>query len=568
MSSVVMGIIAVTLVIFITTSLMDIRKATKKRLKRIHQSWGKNPRETYKHEDLESIASYFVNHRKKHPSSYAIDDITYRDLDMDDLFIHLNSVESTAGEETLYKLLREPLFDLDILKARQKLIRFFQMNQAERVAIQIILAKLGKKRLINVTDYFFNDVPSQPWKVMTYRLLAAIALLSPLMLFVNTGMGALLIVLSLIANIFVYYSRRFDIAADLAALGYIVRLVQCVGRLINTDLKAPDLEGFKSGLQSHYERISYIGKRRFYLFLTSSGSFLDVVIEYIKIVLLKELIDYEYLCNAVLKHQNELIQVYDAVGLLDSLIAIASFRESTSFYCEPDLKIHNSYSAKHLEFEEIYHPLISNPIANSLAVDRSVLITGSNASGKSTFLKIVAINAILAQSFYTCLARKYSSSMFAIFTSMALRDSMKNGESYFIAEIKSIKRIMDYVNVDTPCLCLIDEVLRGTNTIERIAASSQVLLQLAKQNCLCIAATHDIELTFILEGAYRNVHFQEAITKDGIVFDYKLRDGGATSRNAIKLLQLIGYDAEIVEQAEKRADGFVSRGSWKETSSQ
>jgi DNA mismatch repair ATPase MutS len=567
MSSVIMVAIAVTLVILVTTSLMDIRKATKRRLERIHQSWGKSPKETYKQEDLESIASYFVNHRKKYASSFAIDDITYRDLDMDDLFIRLNSAESTAGEETLYKLLREPLFDLDILKARQKLIRFFQMNQAQRVAIQISLAKLGKKRLINVTDYFFRAAPSQPWKARTYRLLSAMALLSPLMLFINTGMGALLIVLSLITNIFVYYSRRFEIAADLAALGYIVRLVQCAGRLIDTDLKSPDLEGFKSGLQSHYEGISYIGKHRLYLFLTSSGSLVDVVIEYIKIVLLKELIDYEYLCNAVLKHQNELIQAYDAVGLLDSLISIASFRESMLFYCEPDL-IHGSDSAKQLEFDEIYHPLVRNPIANSFAVDLSVLVTGSNASGKSTFLKTVAINAILAQACYTCLARKYSSSMFAVFTSMALRDSMKNGESYFIAEIKSIKRIMDYVNSDTSCLCLIDEVLRGTNTIERIAASSQVLLQLAKQNCLCIAATHDIELTYILEGNYRNVHFQEAITRDGIVFDYKLRDGRATSRNAIKLLQLIGYDAAIVEEAEKRADGFVSRGSWKQTSGQ
>jgi DNA mismatch repair ATPase MutS len=290
----------------------------------------------------------------------------------------------------------------------------------------------------------------------------------------------------------------------------------------------------------------------------------DVVIEYIKIVLLKELIDYEYLCNAVAKHQNELIQAYDAVGILDSLICIASFRESIPSYCEPDLIIHSSYSAKHLEFDEIYHPLIGNPIANSLAIDRSVLVTGSNASGKSTFLKTVAINAILAQAFHTCLARKYSSTMFAVFTSMALRDSMKNGESYFIAEIKSIKRIMDYINSDTPCLCLIDEVLRGTNTIERIAASSQVLLELAGQNCICIAATHDIELTFILEGSYRNVHFQETITDNGILFDYKLRDGRASSRNAIKLLQLMGYSAAIVAEAEKRADGFVNRGSWKE----
>jgi DNA mismatch repair ATPase MutS len=254
--------------------------------------------------------------------------------------------------------------------------------------------------------------------------------------------------------------------------------------------------------------------------------------------------------------------LYGAVGLLDSLISIASFRESVPFFCEPDLQERKQDSVRRLEFEEIYHPLIHNPVLNSIAIDRSVLVTGSNASGKSTFLKTVAINAILAQTFYTCFARKYSAPLFAVMTSMALRDNMRNGESYFIAEIKSIKRILDYLNNGTPCLCLIDEVLRGTNTIERIAASSEVLFRLAQHNCICIAASHDLELTFILENHYRNMHFQEAISNDGIVFDYKLRDGRAMSRNAIKLLQLLGYSAAIVNQAKSRADNFVSRGNW------
>ncbi len=568
MSSVTIGIISLALIFLLTTSLMDSLKVHKKRRQRIRQSWGKPPNETYKHEDLESIASYFLNLQNKYVSEFATDSITYRDLDLDDLFIRLNSAETTAGEETLYRLLREPSFDLDVLKARGKLIEFFQKNQAEREAIQIILANLGKRRLINVTDYLFRAAASSSWKAWTYRLLSFMALTSPLVLFINTGVGALLIVLSFATNMCVYYSRRFNISMDLEALRYIVRLVQCVGRLMDTSLAAPDLREFKNSLQSQYSRIRKIGKRGVFLFFTGSGSLIDVIFEYVKVILLKELIDYESLCNEILANHRELMEVYDAIGLLDSLISIASFRESVPFYCEPELKTHETGSAKHLEFVEIYHPLIRNPILNSLVTDQSVLVTGSNASGKSTFLKTVAVNAILAQTFHTCLARKYSSSLFAVFTSMALRDSMRNGESYFIAEIKSIKRILDYVTGDMPCLCLIDEVLRGTNTIERIAASSQVLLQFAGQNCICIAATHDIELTFILEACYRNVHFQEAITKDEIVFDYKLRDGRATSRNAIKLLQLMGYGAAIVEEAEKRADNFISRGSWINISSQ
>jgi DNA mismatch repair ATPase MutS len=203
-------------------------------------------------------------------------------------------------------------------------------------------------------------------------------------------------------------------------------------------------------------------------------------------------------------------------------------------------------------------------VLNSLVTDRSVLITGSNASGKSTFLKAVAVNAIFAQSIHTCLARKYHSTFFSVFTSMAMRDSVRDGESYFIAEIKSIRRIIEYLNDGTPCLCFIDEVLRGTNTIERIAASSEVLLHLARNNCLCMAATHDIELTCILEEGYRNLHFQETIAKDGIVFDYRLHDGRATSRNAIKLLRLMKFGEAIVSAAENRAARFANLGRWKD----
>jgi DNA mismatch repair ATPase MutS len=555
-------LISLVLLFFIISPLVDIRKAKKKLRERLTQSWAKQPETKYKHEDLESIASYFLNRKRQNTLGFIIDDITWHDLDMDDVFIRLNSTETSVGEETLYRLLREPSFDVDILKARQRLIEFLRINEPVRTEIQVILAKLGKKRLVNASDYFFKSISPMPWDETVYRLLSVIALLSPLLLLVHPGLGVLLILLSFSTNMFVYYRKKFSINADLDALIYIVRLTRCAGRLIDAESKDPDLGELKRTLQSQYEGIKGIGKRGFYLSFSGTGSLMDMVGEYIKIILLKELIDYEFLRKAVAEHRGELTKVYDAIGLLDSLISIASFRESVPFYCEPNLKSHKPGTIGHLHFEGIYHPMIPDPVLNSLAIDRPVLVTGSNASGKSTFLKTIAVNAILAQSFHTCLARKYSSSIVAVFTSMALRDSMRDGESYFVAEIKSIKRILDYRPDSASCLCLIDEVLRGTNTVERIAASSQVLLQLVRQYCLCIAATHDIELTYILEDSYQNVHFQESITGDGIAFDYKLYDGRATSRNAIKLLQLMGYGKSIVEQAEKRANRFASQGTW------
>jgi len=134
---------------------------------------------------------------------------------------------------------------------------------------------------------------------------------------------------------------------------------------------------------------------------------------------------------------------------------------------------------------------------------------------------------------------------------MAVRDDLLSGDSYFMVEIKSIKRIIDLVE-NFPCICFIDEILRGTNTIERIAASTAVLTHLAKNDCLCVVATHDIELTEKLP--YENYHFSEQLVNGEVVFDYMLKHGPSTSRNAIKLLSMVGFQSEITEMAEMLAD--------------
>ncbi|MBP1754097.1 MAG: hypothetical protein H6Q59_495, partial [Firmicutes bacterium] len=202
------------------------------------------------------------------------------------------------------------------------------------------------------------------------------------------------------------------------------------------------------------------------------------------------------------------------------------------------------------------------PVPNSITEYRSVMLTGSNASGKSTFIKTLAINAILSQTIFTSTTRSYQSSYFMIYSSMALRDNIFSSESYYIVEIKSLKRILDHVNNEIPMLCFIDEVLRGTNTLERIAASSRILNSLAGQNALVFAATHDIELTHILERSYSNYHFQERIEDKQVLFDYRLHEGKAISKNAIKLLDMLGYPGEIIESAEQAAKEFLTDGEW------
>ena len=145
---------------------------------------------------------------------------------------------------------------------------------------------------------------------------------------------------------------------------------------------------------------------------------------------------------------------------------------------------------------------------------------------------------------------------------MALKEDLQNQDSYYMAEIKSIKRILDAGGCKVPILCFIDEVLRGTNTVERIAASSKILESLSEMNALCFAATHDIELTYMIDKYYENYHFQEEIREDKMLFDYKLYTGRSETRNAISLLKLIGYSDDVVNEARNRADDFIRYGSW------
>ena len=176
---------------------------------------------------------------------------------------------------------------------------------------------------------------------------------------------------------------------------------------------------------------------------------------------------------------------------------------------------------------------------------------------------MVAVNAVLAQTIHTCTAESYHAPVFHIFSSMALRDSIQNGESYYIVEIRSLKRILDAAQTETaPVLSFVDEVLRGTNTVERIAAATQILIHLSESGVLCFTATHDIEMTELLKNCYDNYHFEEVIRDGDISFPYELLPGRAGTRNAIRLLALMGYDKEITERAAAQAEDFIQTGKW------
>lgn len=164
-------------------------------------------------------------------------------------------------------------------------------------------------------------------------------------------------------------------------------------------------------------------------------------------------------------------------------------------------------------------------------------------------MKAIAINLILAQTIETAVAAEFKYVPGHVYCSMANADDVLSGDSYFMTELKSIRRLFN-ISSKRQIYCFIDEIFKGTNTTERIAASQSVLSYLSNMNnYFILAATHDIELSSLLD--YSNYHFNEIIEKQSIAFDYKVKPGKANTRNAIELLRISNFPLDIYHHAKE-----------------
>ena len=551
---VLVGIIVIV-VVGIVFSIVENRKRLEYIKLNIINNYGKTINLDEVMIKMKNVSSYFRNKNEKN----IIDDITWNDLNMDYIFKKINNTQSTAGQEVLYDMLRTPVYSQAVLTKRDKVIEFFKKNEKERYDIQFILGKLGKSNELYITNCLFNKEDNSRSNLLKFTLLSWIPAISLLLLFIHP-MFLILTVGCVVLNVFISQRNKVE-NYDANGFSYMISLVNAANKIKEKNIFEID-ENIDS-IDASLKKLKNIKRKSVGIQEKSIMSDMDVFAEYANLIFLREIITYEKVKNTIIKNKKELKNVYEYVGTIDSLIAIASFRESLDFYTKPCLKISEKREDNNIEFKDIYHPLVKEPVLNNGSFSKGVLITGSNASGKSTFIKTIAINAIMAQTIYTCFAKEYKTSYFNIYTSMALRDDIHSSESYYIVEIKSLKRILDQVQNNIPCLCFVDEILRGTNTVERIASSCEVLKNIGNENTLCFAATHDVELTYMLDDIFENYHFEETITDNDIKFDYKIHRGRAQTRNAIKLLEFMGYDKKLVENANYRAKNFLETGKWK-----
>lgn len=247
----------------------------------------------------------------------------------------------------------------------------------------------------------------------------------------------------------------------------------------------------------------------------------------------------------------------EATAEVEALAALGALARERPTWCWPEV----GGDRPRFAATALGHPLIpaTRRVSNDVALGEegapdALMITGSNMSGKSTMLRSIGINAVLAFAGAPVCAERLQASVLAVRTSMRLEDSLEHGVSHFYAEIERLKMVVDSAHATEPgappVLFLLDEVLHGTNSRERRIGAKAVVKHLLGRGAIGGVSSHDLGLATLEEetgGKVRNVHFEELVSGDRMSFDYKLKQGPVTTANALRLMKLVGLDVELTD---------------------
>ena len=501
----------------------------------------------YKEYNFDEIKIFWKERKSKDCRGH-IDDITWNDLSMDKVFARINTCCSSVGDQYLYRSLRTLCYEDSKLEALENKIIFVADHQDARIDIQKKLLRIGKRENNYYIPSFLNGLDhfklSKIWIYYLLQLLLFLAIVMSILLRHTYAYAFLGIIFLVNINIYALMKGKYEINMDLMIA------VQSILKISGEFAGEKDAAVF-GGFRENQEVVRKLTKslkfingryRRKY-----SADFMEVSATYITGAFLFDFVMYNRILTMLEKHLTVINQVFELLGELDMAVSAASFRRSIPMYCVPEFG-----EGCGISYKEMYNPLLEEPVYNDFSLNDSCIVTGSNASGKSTFIKAVAVNEILAMSIHTCAAKTARIAKAEVYTSMAIRDDLMAGESYFIREVRSLQRIVDVIDRGKLVIAVIDEILRGTNTQERIAASAAILKYLERKNCIVIVASHDVELIDLLNSDhYANYYFSEKAKNEEIVFDYKLHQGICEQRNAIKLLDHFGFPESVVEAANR-----------------
>jgi hypothetical protein len=474
----------------------------------------------------------------------ALDERTWADLHLDAVFARVDRTVSWLGAQWLYDRMRRPAGLEDVAEFDRLVTRMSDdVALRERVAMALEpLDDWGANRLYNL---FTGTLPAAPPGAWIFQLLP-ILLVAAMVAGFFWPLGFLVALLLFGVNSLVKSAMAHEVDQFVPSIRALPLAVRAAERL--AAVQHPALDADVRPLREALPALRTIG-RAVNLWSFGSDAVDDLgksVTLYLSNALLLDINAYVRSVRLIQRHRDTLQRVHEAMGRLDSAIAVASFRASCHDWCRPTI----TAPGRRLRVRGLVHPLLATPVANDAEIDGTgLIVTGSNMSGKSTFIRALGVNAVLARTLGMCLATSWESPKLAVRSSIGRSDDLEAGKSYYLAEVESVRELLRAAAGDEQYLLLIDEIFRGTNTIERIAAGHAILAHLANEDDIVVVATHDIELLELLDGEYAPVHFREQVSDGQLTFDYRLRPGASSTRNAIKVLSLMQYPDSVVTRA-------------------
>ena len=538
------GLIGLVMVIVLTNYMSMIRLR-----KRLAKAWD-GERFFIKKDTEESLVDGMLLASTIQPTDSQVDDQTWYDLALHKVFDQLNYTQSSIGAEALYQKMRLLTFQPD--DSLRELEEFFERQPDLRLRVQVIMNQLGKKNH-NMARSIVANPGNQDSRIYLslYIFLACLPVLSLFFLPFFKIQAFSVLIASVTFNIIFSSIRNWSNKTRLDQVSYLVRLFASAEKL--SRLALPKQEALKQAVQP-FKKTKVISS---ILQSPTGSSEMEIILIYLNFLFLIPQIAQVYIYNQVKSYQKEAQETINLLGEMEVAISLLRHKRDFELICQPHFSKEGGIRGKSL-----YHPLIANPVVNDVSFEKNMVISGDNASGKSTYLKMVAINCILAQGLGFAYGESLELSYGHVMTSMDVSDDIEVGDSYFITESKTILRMIESLEKSGFHYFFIDELFKGTNTIERIGSGLGIVRWLSRHDCLYMISSHDIELVAASGAVNDNYHFDSRYVDGKIVFDYQIKQGAAVTKNAVNTLKSLHFPSEITRTSQELIEQYEKTGKW------
>ena len=468
------------------------------------------------------------------------------------IFQYINRTTSEPGSRRLADYLKSPASINDISKRQ-----FATKELSTKITwVQDLMAEGKKNKITFSTKKRLNDWMKErpvfskfrPWKWLRYLLPAII--LSIVTLYIFDEVGNTVFYLTLLIFAAIAYQINKVVAPVHEALSKVADELSTLSNSISSieteQFNSPLLKELKSVFleknKKASEDISQIKKILDKLDLRYN-LVISLPLNLLLLWNLQQILDLE---KWKASQQNNLNSWFDTLADFEALNSFGILYFNHPEWIFPDiLPEYFSITGK-----EIGHPLIpiEKRVDNFISIPTKselMLVTGSNMAGKSTYLRSIGVNVVLAMAGAPVCAGSFSVSHVQLISSMRITDNLEESTSTFYAELKKLKTIIEKVNAGESVFILLDEILRGTNSLDRHTGSKALIKQLIKKKAAAIIATHDLELANLKEEFSENIlnyHFDVQVSNDELYFDYMLKPGVCNSLNASILMRKIGIE--------------------------